>query len=223
MAHHHHSCDSGRGKRTCHQLSAINLFVLLFLSRVGLKRGSETPSKKRAPQQNPPPPPTVLPTDTDSNSNAISPVPSEDGEEVLEHGQSESYHWCEEDEDLTSSEAATTSTEKTLASSADADHHSAEEYVELAKEADTNLAHIDMEDFKSADLFQSEQIRSLLIEYRQRNNRPLSRSQSPLSQVLFPLIIEPSFRSIATSTALSTRPKWRPRPKRWALNFCFSL
>lgn len=105
-------------------------------------------------------------------------MPSEEEDEGLEPCQSESYHWCEED-DLTSSEAVTsTSTEKTLASSAEADqHHSAEEYVELAKEADTNLAHIDMEDF------QSEQIRSLLIEYRQRNSRPLSRSQSPLSQV----------------------------------------
>ncbi len=153
------------------------LFFFLIFS--GLKqsssKGPETPSKKSKQQ-----PPSTDPTD--SNSNPISPVPSDiELEEAnnLEHCQSESYHWCEED-DLTSSEAVTTSTDKTLASSSD---HSAEEYVELAKAADTNLAHIDMEDFKSADLFQSEQIRSLLIEYRQRNNRPVSRSQSPLSQV----------------------------------------
>lgn len=156
-------------------------FLFVLASFLGLKRSSkeaEAPSKKKSTQQE-------QPTDTrDSNSNPISPVPSveEEEETSLEHCQNESYHWCEED-DLTSSEAATTSTEKTLASSAEADQHSAEEYVELAKVADTTLAHIDMEDFKSADLFQSQQIRSLLIEYRQRNNRPVSRSQSPLSQV----------------------------------------
>lgn len=101
------------------------------------------------------------------------------GTTSLEPCQIESYHWCEED-DLTSSEAAT-STDRTLASSGHQDHrhHSSAEYVEIAKKVDTNLAHIDMEDFKSADLFQSEQIRSLLIEF----NRPGSRSQSPLSQV----------------------------------------
>lgn len=49
----------------------------------------------------------------------------------------------------------------------------------MAKKVDLNLAHIDMENFKSADLFQSEQIRSLLIEY----NRPILCSQSQLSQV----------------------------------------
>nr|CAH0113251.1 unnamed protein product [Daphnia galeata] len=48
----------------------------------------------------------------------------------------------------------------------------------MAKKVDLNLAHIDMENFKSADLFQSEQIRSLLIEY----NRPILCSQSQLSQ-----------------------------------------
>lgn len=132
-------------------------------------------------------------THRDSNSNPISPVPSgpeeadeeEEEEEVaeeteaatgLDHCQSESYHWCEED-DLTSSEAAT-STDKTIGSSGEPDH-SAEEYAEMAKKVDQNLAHIDMENFKSADLFQTEQIRSLLIEY----NRPILRSQSPLSQV----------------------------------------
>lgn len=100
----------------------------------------------------------------------------------MDHCQSESYHWCEED-DLTSSEAATTSTDKTIGSSGDPDPHSAEEYAEMAKKVDLNLAHIDMENFKSADLFQSEQIRSLLIEY----NRPILCSQSQLSQVRLPV------------------------------------
>lgn len=153
-----------------------------FLIFLGLnKRGSkaaDTPSRVgRATQR-------------DSNSNPISPVPTgpeveaeEEEEEAeaatsLDHCQSESYHWCEED-DLTSSDAAT-STDKTIGSSGEPDHHhSAAEYAEIAKKVDTNLAHIDMENFKSGDLFQSEQIRSLLIEY----NRPILRSQSPLSQV----------------------------------------
>ena len=147
--------------------------AFLFL---GLKRGSkaatDTPSR------------VVKVTHRDSNSNPISPVPAEEEEEIAEAAstsldpcQSESYHWCEED-DLTSSEAAT-STDKTLGSSGEPDQHSAEEYAEMAKKVDQNLAHIDMENFKSADLFQTEQIRSLLIEY----NRPIVRSQSPLSQV----------------------------------------
>lgn len=159
--------------------------IVVFFARVflGLKRGSrasDTPSR------------VDRVTQRDSNSNPISPVPTgpedeeaeEDEEEVIEtvattsldHCQSESYHWCEED-DLTSSEAAT-STDKTLGSSGEPDH-SAEEYAEMAKKVDLNLAHIDMENFKSADLFQSQQIRSLLIEY----NRPILCSQSQLSQV----------------------------------------
>jgi hypothetical protein len=162
--------------------------VCVFL---GLKRGgsraADTPSR------------VGRVTQRDSNSNPISPVSTgpeeeeeaeEEEEEVvvvveeetetatsLDHCQSESYHWCEED-DLTSSEAAT-STDKTIGSSGDPDPHSAEEYAEMAKKVDLNLAHIDMENFKSADLFQSEQIRSLLIEY----NRPILCSQSQLSQV----------------------------------------
>ena len=160
------------------------MIVLLFSGVfLGLKRGSraaDTPSR------------VGRGTQRDSNSNPISPVPTgpeeeaeEEEEEVVEteaatsldHCQSESYHWCEED-DLTSSEAAT-STDKTIGSSGDPDPHSAEEYAEMAKKVDLNLAHIDMENFKSADLFQSEQIRSLLIEY----NRPILCSQSQLSQV----------------------------------------
>lgn len=169
------------------------MIVLLFSGVfLGLKRGSraaDTPSR------------VGRVTQRDSNSNPISPVPTgpeeeaeeeeeeEEEEEVVEetatsldHCQSESYHWCEED-DLTSSEAATTSTDKTIGSSGDPDPHSAEEYAEMAKKVDLNLAHIDMENFKSADLFQSEQIRSLLIEY----NRPILCSQSQLSQVRLPV------------------------------------
>ena len=152
--------------------------VWVFLGPKRSSRAADTPSRVgRATQR-------------DSNSNPISPVPTgpretEEEEGVVEteaatsldHCQSESYHWCEED-DLTSSEAAT-STDKTIGSSADPDSHSAEEYAEMAKKVDLNLAHIDMENFKSADLFQSEQIRSLLIEY----NRPILCSQSQLSQV----------------------------------------
>ena len=171
------------GKWSCIVVFLVCVCVCLFL---GLKRGgsraADTPSR------------VGRVTQRDSNSNPISPVSAgpeseeaEEEEEVvveetetatsLDHCQSESYHWCEED-DLTSSEAAT-STDKTIGSSGDPDPHSAEEYAEMAKKVDLNLAHIDMENFKSADLFQSEQIRSLLIEY----NRPILCSQSQLSQV----------------------------------------
>jgi hypothetical protein len=118
-------------------------------------------------------------TPTDSNSNPISPVASdeeEEEEEGLEHCQSESYHWCEEDSDLTSSEAVTTTasqTDKTQATSSGEQQLQQLEYVEMAKKVDTNLAHIDIEDFKSADLFRSE---SLLIEYQERCSQSQVRS-----------------------------------------------
>ena len=119
-------------------------------------------------------------TPTDSNSNPISPVVSDDEEEEeegLEHCQSESYHWCEEEDDLTSSEAVTTtaSTDKTLATTSSGGDQQQQQldYVEMAKKVDTNLAHIDMEDFKSADLFRSE---SLLIEYQERCSQSQVRS-----------------------------------------------
>lgn len=164
------------------------MFIFLGLKRGGGggSKGTDTPSR------------VGRTTQRDSNSNPISPVPTteaeeeeaEEGEEEaeavtsLDHCQSESYHWCEED-DLTSSDAAT-STDKTIGSSGEPDHHhSAAEYAEIAKKVDTNLAHIDMENFKSGDLFQSDQIRSLLIEY----NRPILRSQSPLSQVRLVLLL----------------------------------
>lgn len=95
---------------------------------------------------------------------------------VLEKSDIE-YHWCEED-DLSeatgghsySSEGRSCSEELPLTNE-ESVIGSDPSYVELVTKIDTNLAHIDMEDFKSED------IHSLLIDYSH------SQSQSQSSQV----------------------------------------
>ena len=87
------------------------------------------------------------------------------------------YHWCEDD-DLSeatggqsySSEGRSCSEESPLTNEVSV-IGSDPSYVELVTKIDTNLAHIDMEDFKSED------IHSLLVDYSH------SQSQSQSSQV----------------------------------------
>jgi len=95
---------------------------------------------------------------------------------VLEKSDIE-YHWCEDD-DLSeatgghsySSEGRSCS-EELPSTNEESVIGSDPSYVELVTKIDTNLAHIDMEDFKSED------IHSLLIDYSH------SQSQSQSSQV----------------------------------------
>lgn len=104
------------------------------------------------------------------------------------------YHWCEEDDlsEATCSggsgsdcragrddSAATVTADLTESSLTASDPN----YVELAKKIDTNLAHIDMEDFKSED------IHSLLVDYSEVSALRCDMQDSlrtPSSQVRFP-------------------------------------
>ncbi len=138
---------------------------------------------------------------TDSNSNQIDEEPplvaasvqdakpSSCLETVTEASE---YHWCEDDEDL--SEANRAAGQQSSCSSDHIREESITEsrlligsdpsYVELAKQIDTDLAHIDMEDFKSED------IHTLLIDYSQNCAIPNnvadmhdSMEETPSSQV----------------------------------------
>ena len=103
-------------------------------------------------------------------------------------GETSDYHWCEDD-DLSENtgQSCSCSCDKAESPALTSESQligSDPSYVELAKQIDTNLAHIDMEDFKSQD------IHSVLVDYSQNCPLPSSNAdmqdsmeETPSSQV----------------------------------------